>query len=715
MLVVCIGMFYFQGTYHFFMQYDPFSPDCRNITWWHAVSDDMVHWRAIPGVALRPEFEYDINGILTGSTTIIDGLPVIMYTAVDSQGMQRIGMATPVDLTDPDLVLWEKFSGNPLTTPPLGRDPSTAWYDSDSKRWMLARGGGDGSGNNASIQGQADVFASKPGNIFDSWTQISVLHSNEYSHSRFWECPDFFDLASWRGEVQQNQLSESTIESAADVSIQRRALKASMYVSGNSINGDDILYLDFMAVGIYNSSTYTWLPGCGDPAGTLCSLTPEEGGMALAQHDVGEFSQLLDGGRVYAGKSFHDPVSDEQLNFAWVWEMDHSQDRRGWSCMQSLPRRLWASSNGNRVCQSVPENLEILRRDDVHLYNLSLDSSSPVNSYSGMLLSAPLPSVYGVAQELWAEFRMPILQPPRSAAAASKSSLDTSDISAPSSSSSSSYEDTHVHVSSSTTTTDFLGGLSVLSNPSGSQQTLVGFHARGDASLMKGVDLLGMDYITVDGVYEPETCADICWAESGKCQSWSFFSNATLSVCSLKTGVPFPIANSSVVSGVLQSPADDPYRSLGTCGPQPVDPQCAPSNQSVQPQVVWMFVNQSLSQWNSHAFGGFYSFWFILDPCTDLVQQDVSEQHLKESTGAGSSRAPSANPMWRLDLRVFVDHSIVEVLEGSGRASITARAYPEDETSQSTRLFAQPQQEQLEVSWMAAWNMSSIWSAETEI
>jgi len=68
----------------------------------------MIHWIRLPN-AIAPDQPYDINDIFTGSTTIVDGIPIIIYTGINEHGGQNQCQARPVNLTDPTLTEWKKW------------------------------------------------------------------------------------------------------------------------------------------------------------------------------------------------------------------------------------------------------------------------------------------------------------------------------------------------------------------------------------------------------------------------------------------------------------------------------------------------------------------------------------------------------------------------------------------------------------------------------
>nr|WEI57599.1 putative GH32 family protein [Didymodactylos carnosus]WEI57600.1 putative GH32 family protein [Didymodactylos carnosus]WEI57601.1 putative GH32 family protein [Didymodactylos carnosus]WEI57602.1 putative GH32 family protein [Didymodactylos carnosus] len=178
------GPVYYNGYYHMFFQHNPNAAVWGDMHWGHCYSEDMVHWIHLP-VAIAPDQPYDKNGIFTGSTTLVDGIPVIIYTGITETNEQVQCQARPANLSDPTLTSWIKSPLNPIITHPNGRDPATAFEDDYNNYYLIYGFGTD------ELGGQAVLFTSKD---FSNWTYLHPIHSNHYDN--FWECPDIFNVSN---------------------------------------------------------------------------------------------------------------------------------------------------------------------------------------------------------------------------------------------------------------------------------------------------------------------------------------------------------------------------------------------------------------------------------------------------------------------------------------------------------------------------------------
>lgn len=181
------GMVYYEGEYHLFYQYNPFGDKWGHMSWGHAVSPDMVHWKHLP-LALP---EADNVMIFSGSAVVdwkntsgfgTDGKPpmVAIYTGYNTTNKvqyQCIAYSNDKGRT------WTKYSGNPVIN--IGsnnfRDPKVQWYE-PLHQWIMTV--------SLSVEHKVCLYGS---NNLKDWTLLSQF-GPAGSTAGVWECPDLFEL-----------------------------------------------------------------------------------------------------------------------------------------------------------------------------------------------------------------------------------------------------------------------------------------------------------------------------------------------------------------------------------------------------------------------------------------------------------------------------------------------------------------------------------------
>lgn len=173
------GPIYFHSEYHIFFQHNPYGAKWGNMSWGHAVSSDLVHWRHLP-IVLTPQPDgYDKDGVFSGCCVDDNGVMTIVYTGVSPQ-VQCIARSHDNGRT------FEKYQGNPvIAAPPVDnvegfRDPFV-WKNGDW--WYVVIGSGiKGEG------GTAFLYRSKN---LESWEYLNRIATG---FGVMWECPNFFPL-----------------------------------------------------------------------------------------------------------------------------------------------------------------------------------------------------------------------------------------------------------------------------------------------------------------------------------------------------------------------------------------------------------------------------------------------------------------------------------------------------------------------------------------
>ncbi len=185
------GLVFFQGEYHLFFQYNPFGDEWGHMTWGHAVSPDLLHWKQLP--AAIPEQ----NGIMifTGSTVIDErntggfctgGKPclVAVYTGYTPESGSRPSLQTQnLAYSNDRGRTWTKYTGNPVLNLNMSdfRDPKVFW-SGQSRQWVMA----------VSLPNDHKVrFYGSPD--LKGWKQLSEF-GPEGATAGQWECPELFEL-----------------------------------------------------------------------------------------------------------------------------------------------------------------------------------------------------------------------------------------------------------------------------------------------------------------------------------------------------------------------------------------------------------------------------------------------------------------------------------------------------------------------------------------
>ena len=184
------GFSFFNGQYHLFYQYNPYSLNWDSMHWGHAVSKDLLHWDYLPA-ALAPENAYDSFGVFSGSSMeLSDGRQLIMYTGVIKEN--DIDTQTQC-LAIGDGKDYKKSEENPVIN--INQLPDG--YDSsnfrDPKIWQDDKGIFNCITVAKKADGNGAILLYKSKDAL-KWQFESVFLENNGDIGRMWECPDFFEL-----------------------------------------------------------------------------------------------------------------------------------------------------------------------------------------------------------------------------------------------------------------------------------------------------------------------------------------------------------------------------------------------------------------------------------------------------------------------------------------------------------------------------------------
>ena len=189
------GMFYLDGTWHLFYQYNPYGSMWGNMHWGHSTSRDLVHW-SDEGVALAP----DAWGTMFSGSCVVDtegtagfgrGAIIAMYTSSRPTPFGGDVQAQCLAFSTDGGKTFTKYEGNPVLTAEDKdfRDPNMFWNE-DIKAWNLIL-----------AVGQEMRIYSSP-NLRD-WKEESRFGQGYGNHDGVWECPDLFKLKSEGAKSEQ--------------------------------------------------------------------------------------------------------------------------------------------------------------------------------------------------------------------------------------------------------------------------------------------------------------------------------------------------------------------------------------------------------------------------------------------------------------------------------------------------------------------------------
>ena len=174
------GMFYKDGVWHLYFQYNPYGSQWENMTWGHSTSTDLLHW-----TFQGDPIEADAWGTIFSGSAVVDhnntagfgkGAVVAMYTSAGENQTQSIAYSNDNGQT------FTKYDGNPVLTSntPDYRDPHVFWNE-DIKRWNMIMA----EGQHMDIYSSADL---------KEWKLESQFGAEYGNHGGVWECPDLMKM-----------------------------------------------------------------------------------------------------------------------------------------------------------------------------------------------------------------------------------------------------------------------------------------------------------------------------------------------------------------------------------------------------------------------------------------------------------------------------------------------------------------------------------------
>ncbi len=178
------GLIYYKGEYHLFFQHNPSGIDWGNMTWGHAISTDLVHWKQLPH-ALHPD---ELGTIFSGSGVVDwnntggfqtgdESVLVNFYTSAGSHAPKEVPFTQSIAYSNDRGRSWTKYEGNPVIAHIVGsnRDPKVIWHE-PTQKWVMA------------LYLDQNDYALFGSTNLKEWDRLSDLQIPDT------ECPDIFEL-----------------------------------------------------------------------------------------------------------------------------------------------------------------------------------------------------------------------------------------------------------------------------------------------------------------------------------------------------------------------------------------------------------------------------------------------------------------------------------------------------------------------------------------
>jgi sucrose-6-phosphate hydrolase SacC (GH32 family) len=185
------GPILLNGQYHLFFQFNPFGDQWGHMSWGHAVSADLTHWKQLPvaipeenGVAIfsgsTVEDRENTSGLCAGPGQKTPGCVVAIYTGAShnpDKQTQNLAFSRDGGAT------WTKFSGNPVIDLNLKdfRDPKVFWH-APTQSWVMV----------VSLPDQHKLRFYRSRNL-RQW-ELSGEFGPAGAVGGVWECPDLFEV-----------------------------------------------------------------------------------------------------------------------------------------------------------------------------------------------------------------------------------------------------------------------------------------------------------------------------------------------------------------------------------------------------------------------------------------------------------------------------------------------------------------------------------------
>ena len=175
------GMFYKDGEYHLYYQYNPYGSMWSNMNWGHSSSKDLISWQHHP-VVIQPN---GLGAVFSGSSVVDkdntagfgkDAI-IAIYTSAGASQIQSLAYSLDNGMT------FHVYENNPIIAADKEcRDPNMFWHEKSGK-WILVLA--------AALEKEMWIYSSPD---LKNWTKESSFGHGYGAQEGVWECPDLMEL-----------------------------------------------------------------------------------------------------------------------------------------------------------------------------------------------------------------------------------------------------------------------------------------------------------------------------------------------------------------------------------------------------------------------------------------------------------------------------------------------------------------------------------------
>ncbi len=183
------GLIYINGVYHLYNQQNPFENKWGHMSWGHATSTDLVHWKHLP-IAIPETIDKDTTWRFSGSAVLDKSNTsrfckgknciVAIYTA-DQPNLKKESQF--ISYSNDGGMTFTDYKNNPVIDLHLKdfRDPNVFWFEK-TKQWIMT----------VALPTQYKVRFYNSSNLKE-WNLLSEFGPQGYTKAN-WECPFLIQL-----------------------------------------------------------------------------------------------------------------------------------------------------------------------------------------------------------------------------------------------------------------------------------------------------------------------------------------------------------------------------------------------------------------------------------------------------------------------------------------------------------------------------------------